>query len=238
MSTPPVVIVTGAAGALGSAVAQSLAKRGYRVAAVDSVAHRARTEALVSSLPGGARAFAADLARRDTWTSLLPRLRDEVGAPRGAALIAGTWQGGTPLHEQKDDATWDTLLSANVETARLALRALLPSMIEAKDGSIVVVGSRAVERPWSSAGAADYAATKSALVTLAQAAAAEVLELGVRINAVLPSTIDTPANRAAMPKADASRWVPTERLAAVIAFLLSDDARDVSGAALPVYGRA
>jgi NAD(P)-dependent dehydrogenase (short-subunit alcohol dehydrogenase family) len=111
-------------------------------------------------------------------------------------------------------------------------------MVARRQGSIVVIGSRAVEQPWTSSGAAEYAATKSAVVALARTAAAEVLHSGVRVNAVLPSTLDTPANRAAMPKADASRWVSLESAAGVIAFLLSDDARDVSGAEIPVYGRA
>jgi NAD(P)-dependent dehydrogenase (short-subunit alcohol dehydrogenase family) len=110
-------------------------------------------------------------------------------------------------------------------------------MVEAKQGSIVVVGSRAVERPWTSAGAAAYAAAKAAVVTMAETVATEVLEHGVRVNAILPSTMDTAANRAAMPDADPSRWVALSSAAAVIAFLFSDDARDVSGAAIPVYGR-
>jgi NAD(P)-dependent dehydrogenase (short-subunit alcohol dehydrogenase family) len=95
-----------------------------------------------------------------------------------------------------------------------------------------------VERPWENAGAAAYAASKSALVAYARAIAEETLAHGVRVNAVLPSTIDTPANRAAMPKADAEKWVTTRSIAEVIAFLLSDAARDVSGAAIPVYGRS
>ena len=102
----------------------------------------------------------------------------------------------------------------------------------------MVVGSRAVEQPWTSARSAAYAASKSAVVALARAVAAEVLEDGVRVNAILPSTMDTPANRAAMPKADPSRWVSLESAAGVVAFLLSDAARDISGVALPVYGRS
>ena len=98
-------------------------------------------------------------------------------------------------------------------------------------GSVVVVGSRAVERPWTSASASAYGTTKAAVVALAQTVAAEVLEHGVRVNAILPSTLDTAANRRAMPEADSSRWVTTESAAGVIAFLLSDEARDVSGAA-------
>jgi NAD(P)-dependent dehydrogenase (short-subunit alcohol dehydrogenase family) len=109
-----------------------------------------------------------------------------------------------------------------------------PSMVEAKHGSIVVVGSRAVERPWTSTGAAAYAA----VVTLAQTVAQEVLEHGVRINSILPSTMDTPANRSAMPSAGPTKWVSLDSASQVIALLLSEDSRDVSGAALSVYGRA
>jgi NAD(P)-dependent dehydrogenase (short-subunit alcohol dehydrogenase family) len=111
-------------------------------------------------------------------------------------------------------------------------------MVAAKNGSVVLVGSRAGVQPWTSAGAAAYAASKAAVVALAQAVAQEVLEHGVRVNVILPSTMDTPANRKAMPHADASKWVTTESVAAVIAFLFSDASRDVSGAALPVYGRS
>jgi NAD(P)-dependent dehydrogenase (short-subunit alcohol dehydrogenase family) len=111
-------------------------------------------------------------------------------------------------------------------------------MVAARRGSVVVVGSRVVERPWTSAGAAAYAASKSAAVALARAAAEEVLAHGVRINAIMPSTMDTQANRAAMPSVDPTTWVSLESAAGLIAFLLSDDARDVSGAAIPIYGRA
>jgi NAD(P)-dependent dehydrogenase (short-subunit alcohol dehydrogenase family) len=131
-----------------------------------------------------------------------------------------------------------SMLDENLESAQRALRALLPRLIAQRSGSVVVVGSRNVERPWSGAGAAAYTVAKSAVVALARAIAVEVLEAGVRVNAVLPSTIDTATNRGAMPGADASRWVKPESIAAVIEFLLSDAARDVSGAVLPVYGRA
>jgi NAD(P)-dependent dehydrogenase (short-subunit alcohol dehydrogenase family) len=102
----------------------------------------------------------------------------------------------------------------------------------------VIVGSRAAVRPETSKGAAAYAASKAAVVALAEAAAAEANDAGVRVNAILPSTIDTPANRKAMPDVDPSRWVSIPSLAGVIAFLLAEESRDVSGAAIPVYGRA
>ena len=216
-----VCLVTGAAGALGAAVARTLAARGDEIALVDRARARARLEALAS-----------ELGRASAHVAIEDRPYDY------AALIAGGWAGGAPIHETKDESVLDAMLDSNVRTVHAALRSLLPGMVARKGGAIVVVGSRNVERPWSGAGAAAYTASKSAAVALAQAAAAEVIEHGVRINSILPSTMDTPANRASMPKADFTRWVATSSAASVIAFLLSDAARDVSGAVVPVYGRA
>ena len=233
-----VALVTGAAGALGAEVARTLHRRGSRVALVDAEHGKGRLEQLAASL-GGACIVAGDIAAEDTWSGALPRIQRELGdLPRLVALIAGGWRGGKPLHEEKNDDTWRAMMHANVDTVHRSLLALLPSMVAARRGSIVVVGSRAAQQPWTSARAAAYAASKAAVVALAQAVAAEVLEHGVRVNAVLPSTLDTPANRAAMPNVDPGKWVALSSAADVVAFLLSDQARDVSGAAVPVYGRA
>lgn len=230
-------IVTGAAGALGAAVARHLAKTsGNPLALLDSAAHRDRLEALAREL-GTARAYGGDLADQAFWDDFGPRVEVEVGAPQGAALVAGGYRGGAPFWAT-DDAEWTSMMNGNVLTVARAFRALLPGMVARKDGRIVVIGSRVVERPWTGTNQAAYTASKSAVVALARAVAAETREHGVTINAVLPSTLDTPANRAAMPDADASRWVPLEAAAKQIAFLLSDDARDVSGATIPLYGRA
>jgi len=153
-------------------------------------------------------------------------------------LVAGGYAGGERLFEGDSDARWRKMMNQNLESARVALQALLPPMVAAKKGSIVLIGSRAAVRPWESRNAAAYAASKAAVLALAQTVAAEVLDDNVRVNVVLPSTLDTPANRAAMPNTDPARWVTRESLCDVIGFLLSDAARDVSGAALPVYGRA
>ena len=233
-----VVVVTGAAGALGSALVRTLRARGDRVAAIDTPSAAERSTALAAEPGPAALALAVALLAPGALSSALERVERELGAPTGAALVAGGWQGGAPLHAESDDATWRAMIDMNLETVHASLRALVPGMVARGRGSLVVIGSRAVERPWSSAGAAAYAASKSALVALAQAVAAEVLERGVRLNAVLPSVLDTPANRRAMPDADPSRWVSTDSLSEVIAFLLSDAARDVSGAAIPVYGRS
>ncbi|HEX7624996.1 MAG TPA: SDR family oxidoreductase [Anaeromyxobacteraceae bacterium] len=221
----PVIVITGAVGALGAALSRHLVARGYRVAGVGLRRHEERLRVLEQEL--GA-AFAGILLEEDStagWDVALGVVQSRLGSVSGAALVAGGWRGGRPFHEDRDEGTWRSMLDENLESAQRA-------------GSVVVVGSRNVERPWSGAGAVPYTVAKSAVVALARAIAAEVLDAGVRVNAVLPSTIDTAQNRGAMPDADASRWVEPESIAAVIEFLLSDAARDVSGAVVPVYGRA
>lgn len=219
-------VVTGAAGALGSELARVLAARGDDVALVDRAQARTRLDALVKEI--GARASAhesiADAKKR--------------GSIECAALVAGGWAGGVDLADASHDDSYRAMMESNVDTVHEAFRVLLPDMIAKRHGAIVVIGTRNVERPWTGKGSAAYTASKSAAVALARAAAAEVVEHGVRINAIMPSTMDTPANRASMPSADFTRWVTTESAAGVIAFLLSEAARDVSGAVIPVYGRA
>jgi NAD(P)-dependent dehydrogenase (short-subunit alcohol dehydrogenase family) len=231
-----VAVITGASGALGSALARHLSSAGYRLALVDSPHAKDRLDVLSAQIDS-AIGYSADVSSAEAWRDLLPRIEEKLGAASSAVLVAGGWSGGHPLYETSDDE-WTRMMTSNLETARRALQAMLPGMVARKNGSIVVVGSRVVERPWTSAKAAAYAASKAAVVALAQVAAAEVLESGVRVNSVLPSTLDTEANRKAMPKADPRKWVATDSLARVIAFLLSDDSHDVSGAAIPVYGRA
>jgi NAD(P)-dependent dehydrogenase (short-subunit alcohol dehydrogenase family) len=228
-----VTLITGAAGALGTVVASELIAKGHRIAAVDLPRAAERLAKLPGVLP-----LPFETNQADAWGEALARAERELGPLTGAVLIAGGWQGGGPLHARTDDAIWQAMLAANLESAYRALRAVLPGMVARKAGSVVMVGSRAAVRPDSSAGAAEYAATKSAVVALAQATAAEVLDQGVRVNAVLPSTLDTAANRKAMPGADPSRWVAPASLAGVVDFLLSDLARDISGAAIPVYGKS
>lgn len=236
-----VTAITGGAGALGSALAKVLVGKGEKVLLLDMTRSRDRLDALVNELGGASKAtaFASDFADAAAWSSALDHAKATLGdLPRRAALIAGGWAGGEPVHASKDESSYARMMTSNVDSTYRALRALLPAMVANKRGSIVVIGSRAVERPWTSAGSAAYAASKAAVVTLARTVAEEVLEHGVRVNAVLPSTMDTPANRAAMPNEDPARWVSLPSAAGVIAFLLGDEARDVSGAVLPVYGRA
>jgi NAD(P)-dependent dehydrogenase (short-subunit alcohol dehydrogenase family) len=233
-----VIVITGAAGALGTACCRHLVTHGHRVAGAGLRRHEGKLRALEQELGAAFAALPLDDDSTAAWSAALDGVEARLGPISGAALVAGGWSGGRPFHEDPDERTWRRMLDDNLETAQRALRALLPRLVARGSGSVVVVGSRNVERPWSGAGAAAYTVAKSAVVALARAVAAEVLSAGVRVNAVLPSTIDTAGNRAAMPAADASRWVAPESIAAVVEFLLSDAARDVSGAVLPVYGRA
>ena len=237
----PSTIITGAAGALGSALARVLVSHGKRVALVDTPESAQRLAALEGELGQGgegpcAVAIPIDATSAADWNSAMARVDAALGPPRGAVLVAGGWRGGPPVHAETDDVVFQSMMRANLETTHQSLRAILPGMVARRRGSVVVVGSRVSERPWTGAGAAGYTAAKTAVVALAQAVAAEVIEHGVRVNAVLPSVIDTPANRVAMPDADPARWVTPDSMAGVVEFLLSDAARDVSGAAIPVYG--
>jgi NAD(P)-dependent dehydrogenase (short-subunit alcohol dehydrogenase family) len=235
---PEVALITGAAGSLGGAVARTLVGQGIRVALIDQDRARDRLEEMTTELPGTV-VVTGDITRGDTWAGALARVEHELGAPPSmAALIAGGWRGGKALVDELDDDTWRTMLSLNLETVYRTLRAVLPGMVARRRGSVVVVGARAATQPATAARSAAYAAAKAAVVALAQAVAAETLTAGVRINAILPSTLDTPANRAAMPKVDPSTLVSLDSAAALITFLLGNGARDVSGAAIPIFGRA
>jgi NAD(P)-dependent dehydrogenase (short-subunit alcohol dehydrogenase family) len=228
------VLVSGAGGGLGSALVGHLMRPDRVVVA----AGRGLVQADLDAKYGAGRTLAAplDLASAAAWRELLERIGRAGLSVEGAVLAAGGWRGGVGLVETSDDV-WSSMLGVNLETARVSLQALLTTMLAARRGSVVLVGSLAAARPWESGQAAAYAASKAAAVALVQATAAEVLASGVRVNAILPSTIDTPANRSAMPQADFTRWVAPESIAEVADFLLSNAARDISGVALPVYGR-
>jgi NAD(P)-dependent dehydrogenase (short-subunit alcohol dehydrogenase family) len=230
------VIVTGAGGALGGALVAELSRGERRVLAVG----RGLAQATLDGRYGAGRVMAGalDVTSREGWAALLSGAERDGLAVTGAVLAAGGYRGGEPVAASKDDRALEAMLAANLATAYATLSAILPGMVARKRGSVVVIGSAASVRPWQSAGAAAYAASKAAVVALAQATAAEVHGAGVRVNAILPSTIDSPQNRAGMPDADFSKWVTTASVAAVVSFLLSDASRDVSGAAIPVYGGA
>jgi len=225
------VLVTGAAGNLGRVVANAFAERGAKLVLVDL-----RREHLE-------RAFGAEDERRLLApTNLLDQ--DEVHATVKKAIqrfkridvlcnLAGGFRMGQPVHETPDE-TWNFLFDINARTVLHAVRAVVPGMIESGGGKIVNVGAYAAQKGVAQMGA--YVAAKSAVIRLTEAMAAELREQNINVNCVLPTVIDTPENRKAMPKADPRRWVAPEDLASAILFLASDDARAIHGAALPVTG--
>lgn len=160
--------------------------------------------------------------------------RAVVAALPGAEVLVngvGGFAGGTPVHETELEV-WDHMLRMNVRTAVAMSRATLPGMLTRKRGTIVNIASRAaIDRP---AGLAAYSASKSAVVSLTESLQREVQSYGVRVNAIVPTTIDTPANRAAMPDADFALWTSPARIADVIHFLASDEGSTVRGALVPV----
>ncbi|HEX2872351.1 MAG TPA: SDR family NAD(P)-dependent oxidoreductase [Polyangiaceae bacterium] len=230
-----VLLVTGGNGALGGAVVARLVEDGAQVVALErSKSGELQLERVKPNLLR-LNVNTADVA---AVANGVAKAEAELGPLTGAVLTAGAWRGGHKFHEAAAAADYRTVMDANLESAQVVLRAILPGLVQRKAGSVVLVGSRSGVRPYDAPGDAAYAAAKAALTALAQAIAAEVLGDGVRVNLVLPSTIDTEANRQAMPDADRSRWVTTDSLGDVIQFLLSQRARDISGAAIPVYGRA
>jgi NAD(P)-dependent dehydrogenase (short-subunit alcohol dehydrogenase family) len=220
--------VTGATGALGRAVVAELAGRGARVVAAY------RDAARLADLRGHADAVRVDLGRRGS----VDAAAEAIAARHGGLDVLVACAGGyseAPLAATGDE-DWAWNLEVNLTGAFRAIRAAWPHLQRSGRGRVVTVATRPALR--GEAGLAAYASSTGALLRLTEVAAAEGLAGGVTANAVLPGIIDTPANRRDMPDADFSRWVAPEAIARVIAWLCSDDAAVVSGAAVPVYGRS
>jgi NAD(P)-dependent dehydrogenase (short-subunit alcohol dehydrogenase family) len=220
------IAVTGAAGALGSAMVSEALKSGARVAALD------RSELSHHAADGVVLLGGVDLTQPQDSQRALASAAERLGGLDGLVNIAGAFKWEKIATGSIE--VWDQLYAINVRTAVNATRAALPFLTH-PGGRIVNVGAIAAARAGTGMGA--YAASKSAVARLTEALAEELKDQGVTVNAVLPSIIDTPANRADMPTADFTRWVKPEALAGVILFLLSDAASVVTGALIPVAGR-
>ena len=221
------VMITGAAGHLGRAVAAAFHARGARLVLLDRDAGALRK---AFGQLQGALLLDVDLLDRD---ALAETVR---GAGRIDALchLAGGFRMGEPVHATAA-ATWDFLMDLNARSLLNVAAVVVPQLVAQGGGRVVTVGAGAARLGGANMGA--YAASKSALIRLTESMSAELRDQGINVNCVLPSIIDTPDNRAGMPDADFSRWVAPEALAEVIAFLVSDAARAVHGAAIPVTGR-
>jgi NAD(P)-dependent dehydrogenase (short-subunit alcohol dehydrogenase family) len=225
-------LVTGGTGALGGAVVDAFLDAGWRV--VCTWLLPAERERMGDR--DGLELIEADLFHEEQVTAAVREAASIDGAPlRAVANLVGGYLAG-PRVDETTLEEFEGQLRLNLHPTFLVTRAALPALVEAGGGAIVCMSARAAERPFG--GAAAYASSKAAVRAFAQSVAVEYRDDGVRCNAVLPSVIDTPANRTAEPEADHSRWVQPAEIARVVLFLCSEDSAPVSGAAIPVYGRA
>ena len=226
------VLITGGTGALGGAVVESFLEAGWRVVATWVVPG----EADRLGVRDGLELVEADLFDEKAVAHAVDAACADKGAPlRAVANLVGGYAAGPRVHETPVE-DFERLFTLNLRPAYLVTQAALPRLTHGGGGSIVCVSARAALQPFP--GAAGYASSKAAVIAFAKTVAAEYRDEGVRCNAILPSVIDTPANRAAQPEADHSRWVKPAEIAQVVRFLCSEESAATSGAAVPVYGRA
>lgn len=225
------VLITGAAGNLGRAVAQAFAAQGAALVLADL-----KPEALQATFGAESarqRFLGVNLLERDAVAAAVGGVLARIGRIDVLCHLAGGFRMGEAVHETSS-ATWDWLLDLNARTLLHAAGAVVPHMLAAGGGRIVTVGAYSARQGLAAMGA--YTAAKASVIRLTEAMAAELREKNINVNCVLPTVLDTPQNRAAMPDTDPARWVAPADLAQVIVFLASDAARAVHGAALPVTG--
>jgi NAD(P)-dependent dehydrogenase (short-subunit alcohol dehydrogenase family) len=223
-----VVAVTGGAGILGQAVATTLSGYGARLALIDHAKMPPAGQPGTVSHYGG-----VDLTKPDAARSVMDRVVKEAGRLDGLVNIAGGFQWETLAGGTLD--TWDSMYRINLQTAVVACQAALPHLKQAGRGRIINVGAMGAVK--AAAGMGAYAASKAGVAKLTEALADELKDQGITVNAIMPSILDTPKNRLDMPKSDFARWVTPSEAAEVIAFLISDAARAVTGALIPIAGR-
>jgi NAD(P)-dependent dehydrogenase (short-subunit alcohol dehydrogenase family) len=226
--TDPTVLVTGGTGGLGAAVTQAFLDDGWRVV-VPWIAERELERVKPHDR--------LELVRADLFDPDAVAAAVQTAGPSLRAAV--NLVGGFAIHDRVHETpieTFEEQLRLNLRPTYLVCAAALPVLLAAGGGAIVCVSSRAARQPFS--GAAGYVVSKAAVLALVDALDAEYRQDRIRVNAVLPSVIDTPLNRSSMPDADFDTWVSPEEIARVIRFLCSDDASVTSGAHLPVYGRA
>jgi NAD(P)-dependent dehydrogenase (short-subunit alcohol dehydrogenase family) len=217
-----VVLVTGAAGALGRAVVDHFAARGAQLAQLD-----------VAAIDNSHYAATCDLSDLEACRRAVGQIVAELGTIDALANIAGGFKMGEAVHETSAE-TWDLMLGLNAGSVLNMARVVVPQMLTQGGGRIVNVGAAAGLRGAANMGA--YSVSKSAVIRLTEAMSAELKAQNIRVNCILPTVMDTPRNRNDMPNADFAKWVTPAAMAEVIGFLASDAAGPIHGAALPVAG--
>jgi len=234
--TGKVALITGGTGALGRAVTAALVEAGASV----GVTYVVDGEVPECKECLGTRANAplfikANVTVEAEVQKLIQTMTQRLGRIDILLTLVGGYVGDL-LVAQLPEATWDQMMNLNLKSAFLCCKHVVPVMQRGGGGRIVTVSSRAAIKVFP--GISAYAAAKAGLLAFSQTLASEVLKDNITVNAILPSVIDTPANRKAMPGADYSAWVKPEEIARVLLFLCSDASRQISGASIPVYGRA
>lgn len=225
------VVITGASGNLGNAVARAFVAHGANVVLVD----RSREHMEHAGFTDDARHLISvtDLLDQAQVNAMVQAAVAKFGGIHVLCNIAGGFRMGEAVHETSD-ANWNFLFDINARTLLHAARAVVPQMLKQKGGKIINVGAFGTQKGGAQMGA--YAASKASVMRLTESMAAELREQGINVNAVLPTIIDTPQNRKDMPDANPAKWVAPEALADVVMFLASNAARAVHGALLPVTG--
>ncbi len=222
------VVITGAQGGLGRVVTQTFVDAGMQVAALVRSAPRGKPA------PDDVFRVAADLLDPASTSAAVDNVLRRFAKIDVLVHLVGGFEGGKSVVET-DDAALDRMIDINVRSALNIFRAVVPHMRSRRFGRVIAIGSRTAVEAQPLTGA--YGASKAALLALVRTLALENVDQGITANAVLPSTIDTPANRAAMPDADPAGWVRPEQVASLVLWLASDGASQTTGALIPMYGR-
>lgn len=235
MLTGKVIIVTGATGALGHAVVRALLDAGASIGVVGGRVDRITR--LLTDLNAGNRLVGqpADLTDEGQTTTAVAAIAEQLGGIDGLVATAGGYGGGKPVYETAL-ADWRDQQEINLTTAFITCKAVAPHLIQRSGGAIVTIGSRPALH--GTPNIAAYSVAKGGVVRLTEALAAELLDHNITVNCLLPSTIDTPANRSGATEKAIRTWVKPAEIAAVALFLLGPAGRVISGAAIPVYGKA
>ncbi len=231
-----VVMITGASGNLGSAVTRAFAEAGAKLALIDRHPEQLSKDfPQLGQNPDQFLAENVDLTKQEAVTVVVEKIVAKFGRIDVLVHTVGGFFSGPPLHETPLEKL-DFMLLLNAKTTFITNQAVLQKMVPQGSGKVINIAARPALQGNKNMSA--YSAGKAAVLRLTESAAAEVKNHGINVNAILPGTIDTPQNREAMPKANTDNWVQPESLADVILFLASDAARDIHGAAIPVYGRS
>ena len=224
---PKVVLVTGANGGLGTYVTQAFLDAGATVIGTSRKIQQSDfSSPSFSAMP-------AEISTREGAKVLVDQVVARFGRLDVLAHTVGGFAGGQSIADT-DDATFHRMFDLNLNSVFHILRATIPALRQTGDGRIIAIGSRAALEPGAGVGA--YSASKAAMVSLIRTVALENKDAGLRANVILPGTMDTPANRMAIPNADVSRWVRPAAVANLVAWLAGNAGKDINGAVIPVYG--